>query len=84
MDPAYTVTSPETVAIRRDCFKLVGLPRRDGTQRTGFADVVLDAVGDGQQTRVTGDAQAERIESLEPKLLDLARTVARAGASAVD
>jgi arylsulfatase A-like enzyme len=81
---AYTVTRPETVAIRRDGLKLVGMPYRDGTQRTGFASLALDAVGDGHEVRVTDGEHAELVESLEPRLRDLARTVAKAGAKAVD
>ncbi|MBY0279832.1 sulfatase [Candidatus Binatia bacterium] len=81
---AYTVTRPETVAIRRDGFKLVGLPRRDGTQRPGFAGLALYAVGDGHEKRVAGGGQAKLIESLEPEMLDLVKRVSRAGASPVD
>ncbi len=81
---AYTVTRPETVAILRDDLKLVGLPQRDRAQRTGFAALALYRVADGHETRVTGSEHEKLIASLEPELHDLARTVAKAGATPVD
>ena len=81
---AYTVTRPETVAIRRDGFKLVGLPGAGATQHTGFASLALYAVGNGRQTRVADGGHAKLIESLEPEMREVARAVARAGASPVD
>jgi arylsulfatase A-like enzyme len=80
---AYTVTRPESVAIRHEGWKLVGLSPRGGAQPGVFSTLLLYAVGDGTETQVADAEQAQLIGSLAPALSDLARTMSPAGAAPV-